>query len=206
MRTQRPRKRPSVPVSRAVAAYVRVSSKAQTLKTQRDAINRAATARGATITEWYAERVSSRNDRPELTRLKNDVRAGRFAKLFVFKLDRLSRGTICEMLNLMNEFKANGCEVESVADNLPFHGPFREMIISAIALCASMEREAIQDRVAAARLRVEASGGTWGRPRRMTPELLERAQSMRNKHIPVCTIARRLGVSRPTVYRALRRG
>ncbi|MBI5544801.1 MAG: recombinase family protein, partial [Deltaproteobacteria bacterium] len=42
------------------AAYVRVSSKAQDHATQRAAIDRAASARGDTITEWFAEKLSGK--------------------------------------------------------------------------------------------------------------------------------------------------
>ena len=42
----------------AVAAYVRVSSRAQDHATQRAAIEQAATARGDAIGAWYAEKVS----------------------------------------------------------------------------------------------------------------------------------------------------
>ena len=54
----------------SVAAYCRVSSKAQTLTPQRSAIERCAAARGDTVGTWYAEKVSGgRLDRPELHRL-----------------------------------------------------------------------------------------------------------------------------------------
>lgn len=43
----------------ATAAYVRVSSKAQTLAMQRDAIEREARARGDRITTWYCEKESA---------------------------------------------------------------------------------------------------------------------------------------------------
>jgi DNA invertase Pin-like site-specific DNA recombinase len=188
-----------------VAAYVRVSSKAQSVKTQRDAITRAAKARGWVISEWYSEQVSTRNARPELDRLKNDVRAGRLAKLFVFKLDRLSRGTICEMLNVINEFKAHGCQIESVADALPLtNGPMDEFIIAGIALCAAMEREAMQERVAAARLRVEASGGSWGRPRRLSDHQRGEARELRRGGKSIRSIAGSMNVPFATIQRAVK--
>ncbi len=67
----------------AVAAYCRVSSRAQDLATQRSAIERCTSARGDAITEWYAEKVSgAKLARPELLRLRDDVRAGAVRKLF----------------------------------------------------------------------------------------------------------------------------
>ncbi len=184
-----------------IAAYLRVSSKAQKLATQRHAIEQVCKARGLVIDKWYTERVSSRNERPELRRLRADIRGGRFERVFLYKLDRLSRGTICEMLNLMNEFAAHGCKVESVADGVPFEGPFAEFTTACIALCAAVERSNIQDRVASARARVEASGGSWGRPGVASEAQREIIATMAGKGIKWRTIARRVKLPLATVYR-----
>lgn len=183
-----------------IAAYVRVSSKSQELATQRDAIARACKARGDSIDMVFEEKVTGVSERPELRSLRNFVRGGRFSKVYVYRLDRLSRGTICEMLNLLNEFKTAGCQVISVGDDFPVDGPFGEFVVAAIAMCAAMERNAIQERVAAARLRVESSGGSWGRPRKLTPEHLERIQLMKSKGRSVRYIAKELKIPVSTVH------
>src|SRR5581483_2220194 len=73
-----------------IAAYCRVSSRAQDLSTQRHAIERAAKARGDLITEWRSEKRSGKLlARPELDRVRADVRAGGISKLYVYRLDRL---------------------------------------------------------------------------------------------------------------------
>lgn len=183
-----------------IAAYVRVSSKAQDLATQRDAITRACEARGLSVDVWYAEQASTRKELPELRRLRKDAGGGRFSRVFVFRLDRLSRGTICEMLNLLQEFKGAGCQVVSVADGLPLDGPFGEFIVSAIALCAGMEREAIQNRVASARARVEAAGGSWGRPSVLDAAKRERITNMKRKGYSVRKVAKMVKAPTSTVF------
>ena len=183
-----------------IAAYVRVSSKAQDLATQRDAITRACEARGLKVDVWYSEQISTRKDRPELRRLRQDAGAGKFSRLFVFRLDRLSRGTICEMLNLLQEFKGAGCQLVSVADGLPLDSPFGEYIVAAIAMCAAMEREAIANRVASARARVEASGGTWGRPGVVDEAKAERIGNMRRKGYSLRKIAKLVRLPTSTVF------
>jgi len=51
-------------------AYLRVCSRAQDFATQKTAIERAATARGDTVTDWRAEKRSGKTlARPELDRL-----------------------------------------------------------------------------------------------------------------------------------------
>jgi DNA invertase Pin-like site-specific DNA recombinase len=128
-----------------------------------------------------------------------------FSRLFVYRLDRLSRGTICEMLNLLQEFKGAGCQVVSCADSFPLDGPFGEFVVSVIAMCASMEREAIANRVASARARVEASGGSWGRPRVLDDAKRERIDNMQAKGYSVRKIARLVKVSTSTVFDHLKR-
>jgi DNA invertase Pin-like site-specific DNA recombinase len=186
-----------------IGAYIRVSSKSQNLSSQRDAIARAARARGVQIAEWYSERVSSQNERPELARLKCDARGGRLSKVYVFRLDRLSRGGICETVNLIHELRDHGCAVESIGDGFSFEGPAADVVLAVLAWAAEMERSAIRERIASARARVEASGGSWGRPRRMSEAELERAVAMRGKNYTVRSIAKRLALPTSTVFDAL---
>ena len=62
---------------RWAAAYVRVSSASQNAGLQRDAIARLASARGDVVRAWYGETfTSSTTQRPELGRLRSDVREG----------------------------------------------------------------------------------------------------------------------------------
>ena len=74
-----------------IAAYIRVSSRSQSTATQRDAITRAAKARGEPVGEWFEESKSAKalGDRPELARLRDSVRRGGVRLIFVYRLDRL---------------------------------------------------------------------------------------------------------------------
>ncbi len=95
----------------AIAAYCRVSSKAQSLATQRSAIERCAAARGDAVATWYAEKVSgARLARAELLRLREDVRAGAVRKLYLYRLDRLARSGIRDTFEVVEELRAHGCE------------------------------------------------------------------------------------------------
>jgi DNA invertase Pin-like site-specific DNA recombinase len=64
-------------------AYLRVSSRAQDFATEKAAIERAASARGDSITTWYSEKRSGKLlAGPELDRLRRDARAGAVRRLF----------------------------------------------------------------------------------------------------------------------------
>lgn len=138
-----------------------------------------ARARGETVHLWFEDSLSgAKLARPQLRALRQAVHEGRVRKLYVFKLDRLGRSGIRDTLAVVQELRANGCELASVTETFPLEGPVGEIVIATIAWAAQMERQAIGDRIAAARERVEASGGRWGRPRRIDPTTLATAKTM----------------------------
>jgi len=185
-----------------IAAYVRVSSKSQNLATQRHAINQAAKVRGDKIERWYAEKVSTRRERPELDRLRNDARGGEISKLYVYRLDRLTRNGIRDTFALIDELKHCGCQPETVGDGFSLGGPGSEIVLAVLAWAAEREREATSDRLVSARLRVEASGRKWGRPTRITNAQREKIAKLRKQGKTWRTIAMSLKIPRSTVCRA----
>lgn len=188
-----------------VAAYVRVSSKAQDHATQRHAIEARAHADGVQIGTWYAEKLSGKSvDRPELTRLRAEIRAGRVRVLYVYRLDRLTRSGIRDTLAVLDELRANGCRIVSIGDGFALDGPHAEIIVAVMAWAAKMERTAINERIGAARVRVEEEGGTWGRPKRWTDEQAVEASKMRRNGRSVRDIAVALKIPRATVGRMLK--
>lgn len=175
---------------------------------QRTSIERAAAARGDTITNWFAERKSAKTmAREELRRLLAQVRAGhlRGQRLYLFRLDRLTRTGIADTLTTLEELRAHGVEVVSVADGLDLTGPHAEIIVATMAWAAKMERLAIGERIAAARERIEAEGGRWGRPRRVDASTLRRAQELRTQGRSLRDIAIALKIPRSTIAAALAR-
>ena len=72
-------------------------------------------------------------------------------------------------------------------------------MIAVLGWAAQMERSAIGERIASARQRVEAAGGSWGRPRRVDAALEKRVLEMRKtKSIRDISIA--LKIPRATVF------
>lgn len=139
-----------------------------------------AAARGDKVALWFEDALSgAKLARPELRALRQAVHEGRIRKVYVFKIDRLTRSGIRDTLAVVEEFRASGCELVSVADGFPLEGPVAEVVLAVIAWAAQMERTAIGDRIAAARQRIEASGGAWGRPRAIDPATLAKARVMR---------------------------
>lgn len=190
----------------AVAAYLRVSSRSQTIETQRATIERVAKNRGDTAIDWFSETESGKKlDRPVLTRLREAVRGGEFSRVYVFRLDRLTRSGIRDTLAVVEEFNERGCQLVSIADPFDLTSPVAPVIISVLAWAAEQERRAIGDRVHEARKRIEARGGSWGRPRAAIPMAqLRRAASLVQDGASIRAVAIQMGLCRSTLIRNLK--
>ncbi len=187
-------------------AYLRVSSRAQDYPTQRAAIERMAGARGDRVVTWYAEKRSGKTmARLELDRLRTDARQGKIGKLYIFRLDRLTRSGIRDTFELVEELRRDGVQLVSVSDGFDLEGPCSEVVLAVMAWAAKMERLAINERISAARDRLEAEGRPWGRPRRMGNLDCAQAAQLRSEGCSVRQIAQTLRVPRSTVALALSR-
>ena len=124
---------------------------------QRAAIERAAAARGDKIESWYAEKKSAKTiAREELQRLRTDVCSGKVRKVFIYRLDRLARSGIRDTFEVVEELRAHGCELVTVADGFDLNCPATEVVLAVMAWAPKMERLAINERISAARERLAA--------------------------------------------------
>jgi len=188
-----------------VVGYVRVSSKAQNYATQRHAIEQCAGQRSDTITLWLEEKLSGKTlKRPVLDQLRTQVRLGTVRRIYTFKLDRLTRSGVADTFAVVQEMRDNGTELVCVADGYKFDdSPAADAVIFALSLGAKLERAAIADRIAAARVRVEAEGGSWGRPRSLDDEQVAKVLKLHEDGASLSEIASATGTPRSTVQRLL---
>jgi putative DNA-invertase from lambdoid prophage Rac len=186
------------------AAYIRVSSKSQTLDMQRAAIERAARTRRDTITDWYSDKQSARTlARPGLEKLRQAAREGRVPRLYVYRLDRLARSGIRDTFEVIEELRRHHCKLVTVSDGFDLAGPAAEVVLAVMAWAAKMERLAINERIAAARIRLEEEGRSWGRPPRLSPLEKTRIAELRRRGKTIREIAVAVSAPRATVARAL---
>lgn len=142
---------------------------------QREAISRAAAARGETVDLWASEvRSGKASLRPELDAIRGLARRGELSALWVFRLDRLTRRGAADLLALVHELRRHGCRVVSVADGFDLEGPMGDVVLAVLGAVAQMELDAQRDRREAARAAAEARGAKWGRPPAATAD--QRAQ------------------------------
>jgi DNA invertase Pin-like site-specific DNA recombinase len=191
-----------------IACYIRVSSKGQDYATQRDALERAIPAGFSPI--WYQEKQSAKtSDRTELKRLLTDTKAGKYSAIYCFKLDRLARSGVSDTFRVIHEIRESRTTLHAVADNLAIR-PDREdlaseCVVFALSLAARLEFTARNDRIAAARTRIEAKGGSWGRPKVTSKKQDDKCLELHKAGRTVREIAMALGIKRSTAGRAIKR-
>jgi DNA invertase Pin-like site-specific DNA recombinase len=182
-----------------LAAYLRVSTSGQDLTLQRDAITRVCKARGERVEVWISEKTGGAGARDGLSRLLEQVRSAKVTKVYVWRLDRLSRGGILEVFNIVAEFRRVRCGLESVSEGFSLDHPASDLVLAVMASFAEMEREAIRARLAEARVKLEADGGAWGRPRAIDRPTLATIHRMQKRGDSVRTIAIALKIPRSTI-------
>ena len=180
----------------AQIGYARISTGDQTLDLQRDAL------REAGCIDIYEEQASgARLARPILA---NALRACRHGDvLVVWKLDRLGRNTK-HLLEIVEDLTQRGVGLKTLTGYaIDTSTPHGKLALHMFAALAEYERALIQERVMAGIAAARARGRVGGRKPKLTPEQQQLAQEMARGGIPITKIAKTLGCSRHTVYKAL---
>jgi DNA invertase Pin-like site-specific DNA recombinase len=185
---------------------VRVSTPEQDYELQRAAIERAAAARGDTELTWYAETRSGRSwVRPELEKLARRAASGHHARIYVWRLDRLTRRGPADTLATVQRLRQSGCQLISVTEGFDFAGAVGELLVAMMGFLAAGESEAQLERQKAARARVEAAGGKWGRPPKVTALDAVRILALASEGRSVRSIAMAVKLKRSTVQDTIER-
>lgn len=176
-----------------LVGYARVSTLDQEPALQLDALSAAGCER------IFQERVSgSRAERPELAKALEYMRAG--DTLVVWKLDRLAR-SLKQLIHTVENLHARGIGFRSLTDSIDTTTAGGELVFHMFGAIAQFERRLIQERTRAGLKAAAARGRRGGRPKKLDEKALVQARAMlRDVSIPVSEVARRLGVSRPTLY------
>lgn len=178
--------------------YARVSTGEQDARLQHDALTAAGCYRIFTDTASGALQ-----SRPELDKLMDQLRPG--DTLVVWRLDRLGR-SIRHLIDQLSELQDRGIEFRSLQENIDTSSPGGRLVFHIFASLAEFERDLIRERTNAGLAAARARGRTGGRPPRLTKDQLTTARKLYDQQdITVAQIGEVLGVSRSTIYRALRR-
>ncbi len=178
--------------------YKRVSTSAQDAQLQADALNEAGCSR------IFEDKASGKNaDRAGLIAALDYMRDG--DTLCVWKLDRLGRSTK-DVLTIAEDLHARGISLRILTGTLAgSYSPKGEgkFFFTMMVAFAELERDMIVERTRAGLDAAKAQGRTGGRPTVMDADKLVAAKARKAKGESVTAIAKAMGVSRATLYRAL---
>lgn len=177
--------------------YCRISTDMQNMGGQIDALKAAGC--GKIFTEVAS---GAKRDRPVLAEALDYLRADAGDTLVVYKLDRVAR-SLPHLIEIMDQFKANGIEFQSVTEAIDTNTPGGRLLFHVVAAIAEFERDLIRERTQAGLRAARAKGRIGGRPRRMTEDKINAVRELLASGTPVKDAASAVGVSVPTLYRWL---
>ena len=177
-----------------IFGYARVSTEAQNLEAQTDALHRAGAAR------VFADRISgSLRTRPELDRMLDQLRAGDV--VMVTRYDRLAR-SLQDLLDIAGIVAAKGAGFRALAEDIDTTTPAGRLVFHVFASIAQFERERIAERTREGLAAARARGRVGGRPPALSPAQKAEVRRMRDEGRSIADIARLFRVSPQTVRRA----
>ena len=191
----------------AIAIYQRVSSIQQDMRSQEADLK--IWAKGKKDVVWYSDKATGTNfNREGWKKLENDISIGKIKELVVWRLDRLGR-TTGETIILLDRLESVGVKFVSIKDNFDPSTVTGRLMRNVICSFSSYESEIRKQRQYAGIAAAKAQGKRWGgRPKglriTLTKEKEHLCQKMKAEGQKVAFIARSLGLSRKTVYVALK--
>lgn len=176
--------------------YARVSTVDQAPTLQSDALKKAGCER------IYEETASgTKADRPELAKALDHMRKG--DTLVVWKLDRLA-GSMKQLIETVGKLEAEGVKFRSITENIGTDSAGGRFVFHIFGALAEFERSLIRERTNAGLKAARARGRKGGRPKAMTAEDVRIAEKLLASDFGLVEVAKRLKVSRATLFRHLK--
>lgn len=176
--------------------YGRVSTIDQNLDSQQDALT------AAKVDRLYIEKITgTKAHRPELDKALDVLRAG--DTLVITRLDRLGRSTK-DLLTIAAQLETVGVQLEVLEQSIDTSTAEGKLFFTMVAAFAEFEHSMMRSRTMDGLAAARARGRSGGRKAKLSPAAVRQAQAMyASREHTVQEIADVLGVSRPTVYRAI---
>jgi DNA invertase Pin-like site-specific DNA recombinase len=131
------------------------------------------------------------------------------SKVCVWRLDRLGR-TAKGLLTLLDELQVLGVGFVSLREGFDLSTPAGRLMAGVLASVAAYETEVRKERQLAGIAKAKADGKTWGGRKagtrvKVTEEKENVIRQLHDKGYSIASIARTVGLTRKTIYRALGR-
>ncbi len=178
-----------------VFGYARVSTEAQNLDRQLDALGKYG------VDMIYNEKMSgTKKNRPELTKLMDRITEG--DTVVVESLSRLGRSTK-DLIELTETFQSKGVNLVSLKESIDTNSPTGKLLFTLMSAIAQFERDVIADRTREGLKAARARGRTGGRPR-ADPEQVKKAVKLyKTEQYTIKEIEELTGIKKSTLYRNL---
>jgi gcrR len=182
--------------------YIRVSTVEQNNQRQKELLN----ASGR-IDRFFEDRISGRTKtaRPGLSECMAYVRDG--DELVVSSIDRLAR-SLTDLRGIVDELTGKGVTVTFLHENLAFakdtSDPRADLMLGILGSFAEFERAIIRERQAEGIALAKKAGKYKGRKPALSPQQVAEIKRRILAGESKAALAREFGVTRPTVYRALK--
>jgi DNA invertase Pin-like site-specific DNA recombinase len=185
------------------AIYVRVSTTEQETGLQENELREFADRRGWEY-QVFTDRGQSgtKDSRPALNQLLQQLRRKKFDVVCVWALDRLAR-SLRQLLTISEECKALGVDLVSLKQAIDTTLPAGRLTFQVLGAVAEFEREMLRTRVIAGMAQARRSGKHVGRParRRLGQAEMEKIRILRSQGKSVRQLARQFGASQWMIAR-----
>ena len=194
------------------AVYVRVSSKAQTTKSQIPDLKRYVESHSdelGTVKILIEKHTGTTMNRPKWNKLEKAIVNNRVSNLVIWRLDRLGR-TCSGLTKLFEELQQHRCNLISVHDNIDLKTTTGRLIAHVLASVAAYENEVRTERIIAGQQAAKAAGKSIGGSKRgslykITMQQVRAIVKLEGKDVGATEISRTVNTSVPNVYRILQR-
>lgn len=176
--------------------YARVSTDDQELGLQIDALQE------AKCDKIFQDKMSgTKKERPGLEQMLEFAREG--DSIVIYRLDRLGR-SMTDLIQLVGQLEARKIHLRSLSEDLDTTSSTGKLIFHIFGAIAEFERNLIRERTMAGLAAARKRGRLGGRPTKLDEQRIKEIRILFNDpEIAVNDIAKRYGVSRGTIYRAL---
>ena len=188
---------PSIETTGRMVGYARVSTKAQKLDLQLDALRRAGCE-----TVFDDHGVSgAKAKRPGLDKALAHLRAGDV--LVIYKLDRLGR-SVEHLALLLREFHERGIHLCSLSEGINTQTIGGKLVFHVFSAVAEFQRDLIRENTLAGLEAAAQRGKRPGRPKRLSAQQVREARrAIRHEGVSYAAAGGRFGVSPATMWRAV---
>jgi len=178
--------------------YARVSTLAQNLDLQLDALNKAG------CEKIFTDKASgAKEERKGLTEALEFIRPG--DTLVVWKLDRLGRN-LKHLISTIEGLNKRGIDFSSLKENLDTSTPTGKLIFSVMGALAEFERDLLRERINAGLAAARARGREGGRPQKLNDKKIEMIRKLYlEREQSVAEIAKAFDVDRRSIYNYLKK-